>query len=53
MKNDVHVPSKVNKQKNIVVGILKVTDEKSRSRIRILTKMSQIRNTTNTIKHEE
>jgi hypothetical protein len=47
-ENDVNVPSKSNKQKNILqnlffVGILKVSDENSR--IRIHTKMSWIRNT--------
>ncbi len=44
LKNDINVPSKSNKQKNlekiIFVGILKVTDEKSRIQIPIRTKMS-------------
>ncbi len=33
LKNDVNVPSKSNKQKKFSVGILKVTNEKSRIRI--------------------
>jgi hypothetical protein len=49
LKNDVNVPSKSNKQKKLdfyfLVGILKVTAEKSRIRIRIRTKMTWIRNT--------
>jgi hypothetical protein len=48
LKNYANVPSKNNKQKTkkkniFCVGILKVTDEKSR--IRIGTKMSRIHNT--------
>jgi hypothetical protein len=42
LKNDVKVPLKSNKQKNLV-DVLKVTDENSRIRIR--TKISWIRNT--------
>jgi hypothetical protein len=51
LKNDVNVPSKRIKQKtleaNFLVAVLKVSDENGRirSRIRIRTKMSQIRNT--------
>ncbi len=53
MKNDINVLSKSNKQKTFFVGVLKVSDENSRIRIRIRmdprsrihTKMSWISNT--------
>ncbi len=49
MKYYVNVPSKSKQQKNLeeknLVGILKVTDKKSRIRSRIRTKMSRFRNT--------
>ncbi len=44
LKNYVNVASKSNIQKQILVVVLKVTDEKSRIRSRIRTKMSRIRN---------
>jgi hypothetical protein len=49
-KNDLNVPSKRNKQKNLgkknfFVGVLKVNDKNSRIQFRICTKMSQIFNT--------
>jgi|LakMenE18May11ns_1017448.scaffolds.fasta_scaffold8428617_1 hypothetical protein len=59
LKNEVNVPSKSNKQKNVCIAVLKATDENSRFRsliykvrgmdlgirIRIPTKMSRIPNT--------
>jgi hypothetical protein len=43
LNNDVNVPSKEFRKKLFLVGILKITDEKSRIRIR--TKISRIHNT--------